>query len=123
MTVLERVKGLCKDRNVPVYKLEDACGLSRGSVGKWAKHTPHIDSLSKVAAFLEVPLDYLTECVQTDAQPTPYYLNDETKEIANAVYANSKLRLLFDNSRKMKPEDLNVLIAMQEAILRKENND
>lgn len=51
-----------------------------------------------------------------------YYLNDETKEIANAVYSSSDLRLLFDNSRKMKPEDLKVLIAMQEAILRKEKN-
>ena len=122
MTVQEKVKELCKERGIAVYKLEDACGLSRGSVAKWSKHSPHLDSLAKVAAYLEVPLNTLTDYVQTDAQPLPYYLNDETKEIANAVYSSSDLRILFDNSRKMKPEDLKVLIAMQEAILRKEKN-
>lgn len=36
----------------------------------------------------------------------PYYLNDETREIAQEIFDNPDLKSLFDMSRKMSPERL-----------------
>lgn len=112
------------ERGVSAYQVCKECGLQQSQISNWkaGRYSPKIDKLKRIADYFGVTLDYLMTGVQTDEQPLPYYLNDETKEIANAVYSSSDLRLLFDNSRKMKPEDLKVLIAMQEAILRKEKN-
>lgn len=122
MSLLDKIDALCKDRGISRRQLALKSGLNPATILRWKDSEPSHANLAKVAAVLDVPVDFLSDGVQTDAQPLPYYLNDETKEIANAVYSSSDLRLLFDNSRKMKPEDLKVLIAMQEAILRKEKN-
>lgn len=41
-----------------------------------------------------------------------YYINDETREIAQEIFDNKDLRILFDASRKAKPEDLKLIIEM-----------
>ena len=111
-TVYRYESDAIKDLPITIMKpLADVLDTTPADLMGWSDT---MDALSKKA-------DELLG-VQTDAQPLPDYLNDETTEIANAVYSSSDLRILFDNSRKMKPEDLKVLIAMQEAILRKEKN-
>lgn len=122
MSLLDRIDALCKDRGLSRRKLSMLCGFSPSTITKWSDSEPSHAKLARVAAVLEVPVEFLVG-VQTEEQPTPYYLNDKTREVANAVYANSDLMLLFDNSRKMDAEDLKALIAMQEALLRKERHD
>lgn len=36
----------------------------------------------------------------------PYYLNDETAEMAQELYADKNMRLLFDAAKNSKPQDL-----------------
>jgi transcriptional regulator with XRE-family HTH domain len=42
----------------------------------------------------------------------PYYLNDETREIAQAIFDNPQYKALFDASRKLSPEDLRFVMDM-----------
>lgn len=42
----------------------------------------------------------------------PYYLNDETRQIAQEIFENKELRILFDATRKAKPDDLKLIIEM-----------
>lgn len=41
-----------------------------------------------------------------------YYHNEETKKIAQEIFDNKDLKILFDASRKAKPEDLKLIIEM-----------
>lgn len=52
-------------------------------------------------------------------EPDAYYLNEETREIAQEIFENKELRMLFDVSRKASAEHLiayyNLIKAMQDA--------
>ena len=52
-----------------------------------------------------------------------YYLNDETREIAQEIFENKELRILFDASRKAKPEDLLFAAEMIKKLKEKGNNN
>lgn len=45
-------------------------------------------------------------------ESTSYYLNEETAQIAQEIFENKDLRILFDASRKANPEDLKLIIEM-----------
>ena len=52
-----------------------------------------------------------------------YYLNDETSEIAQEIFENKELRLLFDAAKDAQPEDLQTVHQMLLALKRKERGD
>lgn len=54
-----------------------------------------------------------------------YYLNEETRQIAQDAFENSELRTLFKVARNMSPERLKSHIAFMEDLMRQEkgNND
>lgn len=54
----QKIKDLCKEKNISVYYLEKQLGLSTGSVCKWEKSMPKADTLSKVANYFGVPINY-----------------------------------------------------------------
>ena len=51
-----------------------------------------------------------------------YYFNDETAELAQAMYQDEDLRFLADSTRKMSPEDIKALKTMALALIRKESD-
>ena len=52
-----------------------------------------------------------------------YYLNDETASIAQDIFENKELRILFDAARDAEPEDLAAVHTMLLALKRKERRD
>ena len=107
MTLLERVKTLCKERKVAQRIVEADCGLSNGSISKWDKHTPNIEALKKVADYFGVTTDYLLG-VQKNGQEEVYYLNQETALKAQRAY--EKYGILFDAADGCKPEDIQMAV-------------
>lgn len=57
--VYQKIKALCKKKNISVYQLEKELGLSTGSVSKWEKSIPRADTLLKVAEYFKVTSSYL----------------------------------------------------------------
>lgn len=57
----QKIKQLCKTKNISVYQLEKDLGLSTGSICKWKKSIPRADSLLKVAKYFNVSISYLLE--------------------------------------------------------------
>lgn len=60
MNAVQRVKDICKKRNIPIYKLEKDCGFSNGYIGQLRKGTMPDDRLRIVAAYLEVSPEELS---------------------------------------------------------------
>lgn len=52
-----------------------------------------------------------------------YYLNDETAKMAQALFENRDLRVLFDAARDATPEDLKTTYDMLMALKRKERGE
>lgn len=67
MTILQKIKKLCKGRKTNISNLEKALGLSNGVIGRWDKSSPHVDSLKKVADYFGVTVDELLP----DDEPEP----------------------------------------------------
>jgi transcriptional regulator with XRE-family HTH domain len=56
---VDEVKRICKERKIPISKLEQACGFSNGYVGKLREGKFPADRLYSIAQFLGVSVDYL----------------------------------------------------------------
>lgn len=105
MNSVERVKTICKDRKIPISKLERDLGYSNGYIGQLRKGTFPNDRLKEIAEYLEVSIDYLMTGKEKEGGET-YYLNDETRAIAQEIFENKELRMLFDVTRKSTPQRL-----------------
>lgn len=106
-SVFER---LLAERHVKVSDVAKKTGIRQGVFSDWkmGRYTPKQDKLQKIADYFGVTLQYLM--TGEEEEETPYYLNDETREIAQFLFENPGHRALFDASRKLSPEDLNAVI-------------
>ena len=119
MNSVERVKTICKDRKIPISKLERDLGYSNGYIGQLRKGTFPNDRLKEIAEYLEVSIDYL----MTGEETKGYYLNEETSKMAQDIFENKELRMLFDAAQDASPEDLETVHSMLLALKRKERGN
>lgn len=60
MSILGRIGELRKrHEKLSINKLEQECGLTRGSMAKWDDHAPSPDKVKKVADYFNVSVEYL----------------------------------------------------------------
>ena len=119
MGLLDRVKILCKNKGVSQGKMEREIGISNGASSKWKNSSPSMEILQKLAEYFGVSLEYLMNGEEKEGVEK-YYLNEETAEIAQEIYENKEIRMLFDVARDADPEDLKALHSMALALKRKE---
>ena len=82
-------------------------GCSTGLVSAWysGQKMPRIQTINEICLWFHIEMsDLLTDT--SKEQEDGYYLNEETKKIAQAIYDNPDMRSLFDMSSKMSPERL-----------------
>ena len=93
--------------------LVDYIGVSSSTVSNWCtgQKMPRMDKIQSICNWLGIEKSDLLED-KSDLQVTDYYLNIETREIAQEIFENKDMRILFDASRKAKPEDLKLIIEM-----------
>ena len=60
MNAVERVKTICKERKIPISKLEKECGFSNGYIGQLRKGTMPDDRLRIVADYLKISAEELS---------------------------------------------------------------
>lgn len=104
----DRIRARREELGLTQQELADRMGYtSRTTINKIEAGINDI-SQSKVVAFakaLDTTVAYLMEWEEEEEQKA-YYLNDETAEIAQQVYDDPDLRMLFDASRSARPEDV-----------------
>jgi transcriptional regulator with XRE-family HTH domain len=59
MNTVERVKQICKERKIPISKLEKDLGFGNGYIGQLKKGTIPDDRLVAIANYLDVSVEYL----------------------------------------------------------------
>ena len=86
------------------YRVSKDVGISRTALTEWKKGTYSLkaDKLQRLADYFGVSVDYL----MTGEVKEGYYLNQETAEIAQELFDQPGMRMLFDAAKDAKPEDL-----------------
>lgn len=117
----------CKLRDKKGVKDADvakATGITKSTFSDWknGRSKPKDEKLLKIAEYFEVTLDYL-RTGEESSQPDGYYLNNETAQMAQEIFENKELRILFNAARDAKPEDLKTTCDMLLALKRKERGE
>lgn len=115
---------LLEKHGVTAYKVSKATGIAGSTFTDWknGRSVPKQDKLQKIADYFGVSIDYLMTGEEKEGGEK-YYLNDETAAIAQKIFENKELRLLFDASQDADPEDLKAVHSMLLALKRKERGN
>ncbi|MEL7657648.1 MAG: helix-turn-helix transcriptional regulator [Bacillota bacterium] len=96
MNSVERAKSICRERKIPISKLEKDLGYANGYIGQLRKGVFPDDRLVEIAEYLAISVDYLLTGEDTKKAPTPegereigfddftYAMQNETKELTKA---------------------------------------
>ncbi len=104
----ETFRSLCEQRHVTPAVVSRATGIASSTLTEWKKgrYAPKTDKLQKIAEYFGVSVEYL----MTGEEPEEgYYVNPETAEMAQQIFVNPDLRLLFDVAKDVTPEQLKLL--------------
>lgn len=84
-----------------------ALGFHPSVISDWkrGKASPKYDKMKMIADYFGVSVEYLT----TGEQSEGYYINPDTADMAQQIYDNKDLRLLFDVAKDVTPEQLKLL--------------
>lgn len=101
---------LCKKHGVTAYRVSEATGIKTSAFSSWkaGRYNLKADKLQKIADYFGVSIEYLMTGEEPEERES-YYVNPETADMAQELYDNKDLRLLFDASRNATPEQLRLI--------------
>lgn len=91
----EIFKALLEKKGLRAIDVTNATGIKATTLSEWksGKSKPNTEKMIKIAHFLGVSVEYLV--TGEDVKGKEYFLNDETVEIAKAIYENKTLYETF----------------------------
>lgn len=112
----EFFKKLLDERGLTTAEVCQATGIGQATISTWKKRNGILGAeyLLKLAKYFGVSMEYFLGGEQLEWSndekdfklKDDYYLNEETRDLAQFYYDNPNHRVLFDASRNVKPEDL-----------------
>ena len=93
-------------------ELAQKLGLQKSAIAKY--ENGRVENIKrsvivKMAKILECTPAYLLDLEEEPEQEEGYYINDDAKELAQFLFENPDYKVLFDASRKVKREDLEIV--------------
>lgn len=114
----------CELRDKLGYKDADVVkktGVTKSTFSSWktGRYVPKEEKMKKIADALGTTVDYIRYGDKlpvwqddTDADSSGYYLDPETAKVAQEVFDDPDLRVLFDAARDSRPEDIRMAADM-----------
>lgn len=117
MNTVERIKAICKDRKIPISKLERDLGFANGYIGQLRKGVLPTERLLAVADYLSVSADYL---LHGEEKEKPLINDDEElTEYVQMLKTRPECRMLFQLSKNATKEDVEAAVRIIEALRNK----
>lgn len=115
----ERFRELCDKKGVSPYRISQETGITQSTFSDWknGRSVPKQDKLKKIADFFGVDVAYFYD---DNEENRGYYVDDKTKEIAQQIFDNKELKLLFDAAKDASSDDLKTVHTMLMALKAKE---
>lgn len=112
MGFAERLRMLRQQRGLSQQELAKKLGISGSAISMYERgeRTPDFELLDLICDFFNVDTDYI---LGKEIGST-YYLDPEAAEMANELFHRPEMRVLFDASRKLTKEDIEMVTALVE---------
>jgi transcriptional regulator with XRE-family HTH domain len=111
----EKLRAIMKRKQIGNKELAQRSGVPLGTLNKILygdTKSPSLDTMQALANALDCTLNDFSE---SDHQA--YYLNSETAKIAQEIYDDPNLKILFDASQKATPDELRKFADMMKIML------
>lgn len=117
----QKFKELCSKNDVTPYKVGKETGISSSTLSDWksGRSVPKQEKLKKIADYFGVDINYFYDDNESNKG---YYVDEETKQIAQDIFDNKELRLLFDAAKDASADDLKTVHTMLMALKNKEKS-
>lgn len=106
MSVVDKVKTLCKERKIAISRLERDLGFGNGYISQLRKGTLPNDRMAKIANYLGVSIEFLMgEPTQKEKDPA---VSDEADDVTKELYSiwstasEEERAMLLDMARVIK---------------------
>lgn len=118
MLFSERLRELRQNKGLSQSQLADALNISKSAISMYelGKREPDLETLEGIADFFNVDINYLIG----KEDGSMYYLDPDAAEIAQEVQQRPELKILFDASRKVSADDLELVINMIDRLKKNE---
>lgn len=112
-------KKLCDSKGVRPSDVSKATGIGSSTLTSWkqGKYEPKADKLQLIADYFGVSVEYLLT-----GEMKSHFWDDETATIAQEIFEDSEMRLLFDAAKGSRPEDIKMARDMLLALKRRSGN-
>lgn len=93
-------------------EMSEKLNISRSSIGMYEKgeREPSFELLETIADYFNVDMNYLLGKAELSEHiPDAYYLNEDAREMAEFMFKNPEYKVLFDASRKVNKNDIDVV--------------
>lgn len=107
----KRLRHYLNENNMTQVELANKLGVGTTSIYNWVSglKTPRMDKVDAMCNIFNIRREDLL----TDApQEQTYYTNPETAKVAQEIFDNSDLRILFDAAKDSTPEQLKLAAEM-----------
>ena len=120
MEFKDNLRELRKKRGLSQVELAEKLGFSKSLIGLYetGDRKPSFEALEAIADFFNISTDYL----MGKDDKSVYYLDPEAAEMAQEIYDNPELRILFDASRKVSKEDLQFVVDMMKRLKKEDDS-
>ena len=123
-TFKDMLKFLRTRDNLSQSELADKLGVAKSTISMYevGKREPDFETLEAIADFFNVDMNFLLgkEGSENDDH---YYLNEETRQIAQEAFENPELRTLFKVARDIPPERLKAHIEFMKSLKEQERGN
>lgn len=116
----ERLKDISEKNSITQAYIYKTLNLAQSTVSNWfqGKAVPKYDKLKALSELLGVDMSYWTD----EPEEENYYIDPETRELAEKMRTDKNLKLLFSEAADATPEDLKATYLMLKALKDKEQN-
>ena len=133
--ISKKIKARRQELGLTLEDVARSVGVGRSTVLRWERGEIKNMGSNRVNRMAEVlqmnPLDLVTDAgsnlpweeAASKAEAFDTFLSGEDHDLLEALHQNPRLRLLFDRSRKMKPEDVETMLAVTASILKERDGE
>lgn len=123
----QRIKQLRQEHDITQKELADFLGVTPKAVSFYelGQRMPPNEMILKLAQKFCVSTDYLLGNKEniTAVEREGYYTNPEAAKMAQEIYDNPDMKILFDAAKDVSPEDLKFVADMVSRMRKKERNE